>query len=106
MSMIRYRIIMALFIVLIHVTCTMGDDLYFIDAHSQVDHKIAPLDKVIFIMKQSGVSHTILSARGKLKGKALLSLASQYPDQITPAIRTKGNLYQREIRINRKIACV
>jgi len=97
---------MAFFIILIHVNCTMGDDLYFIDAHSQVDHTIAPLDKVISIMKQSGVSHTILSARGKLKGKALLSLASQYPDQITPAIRTKGNLYQREIRINRKIACV
>jgi hypothetical protein len=44
-------------------------------------------------MEQGGVTHTILSARGKLQGKALLELAAQHPDRITPGIRTKGHAY-------------
>jgi len=93
-GIIRSGIIIILFVALIQVTPAEGDELYFIDAHSQVDHKVVPLKKVISIMKQGGVSHTILSARGKLTGKDLLAFASQYPDYITPAVRTKGGPYE------------
>ena len=67
--------------------------LYFIDAHSQVDQQVVPLEKIISLMEQAGVSRTILSARGKLKGKDLLMFSSRYHDQITPAVRTKGKPY-------------
>ncbi len=98
-GMIRPGIFITLFMILINVTSVRSDDLYFIDAHSQVDHEVAPLNKVISIMKQNNVSHTILSARGKQKGNALLSLASHYPEHITPAIRTKGRPYEIESAI-------
>jgi hypothetical protein len=87
---IRSGIIITLFVALIQITHAEGDELYFVDAHSQVDHKVVPLKKVKSIMEQGGVSHTILSARGKLTGKNLLAFASQYPEHITPAERTKG----------------
>lgn len=90
----RYLIVFTLYVALIQVTIAQGSELYFIDAHSQVDHKVVPLKKVISIMKQGGVSHTILSARGKLKGKALRAFASQNPEYITPAVRTKGRPYE------------
>ncbi|MCU7966736.1 MAG: hypothetical protein KZQ74_05995 [gamma proteobacterium symbiont of Bathyaustriella thionipta] len=46
-------------------------------------------------MKKGGVRHTILSARGQLKGKDLTKFASKYPNKITPAVRTKGKPYDR-----------
>ena len=91
---IRSGIIVTLFVALIQTTIVRGDEIYFIDAHSQVDQNVAPLEKVLSIMKQGAVRHTILSARGKQKSKALLSFASRYPEQITPAIRTKGRAYE------------
>ena len=81
------------FVVLFQASSTKSGELYFIDAHSQVDHKVIPLQKVVSLMKQGGVSHTILSARGKLKGKDLQRFAAQYPDQISLAIRSKGKPY-------------
>lgn len=53
-----------------------------------------PLNTVISFMEQGGVTRTILSARGKLQGKALLEFAAQYPERITPAVRTKGSPYE------------
>ena len=44
-------------------------------------------------MKQGGVNHTILSARGKLKGKDLIKFSSKYRGKITLAVRTKGKPY-------------
>ena len=93
-SSIRQGCIITLFLVLIQVISARANELYFIDAHSQVDDEVVPLQMVISIMKQGGVSHTILSARGKLKDKSLLAFASQYPAQITPALRTKGRHYE------------
>ena len=93
-AIIRSGIIITLFVALIQVAHSDGDDLYFVDAHSQVDHKVVPLNKVKSIMKQNGVIHTILSARGKLTGKDLLVFTSQYPEYITPAVRTKGGSYE------------
>ena len=92
-GVIKSGIIVTIFVALLQVTSAEGVELYFIDAHSQVDHKVVPLQKVISLMKQGGVHHTILSARGKLKGKALQVFASQHPEHITLAVRTKGKPY-------------
>lgn len=71
-------------------------ELYFVDAHSQVDHTVVPLEKVISLMEQGGVTHTIMSARGELQGKAFLQFAAQHPERITPAVRTKGEPYESD----------
>ena len=89
-------IIITLFVALLQVAQAEGDELYFVDAHSQVDHQVVPLKKIISIMKQGGVRHMILSARGKLTGKEILAFASQYPDYIRPAVRTKGGPYEAD----------
>jgi len=70
-----------------------ADELYFIDAHSQVDHKVIPLNKIISLMDSAGVRQTILSTRGNLKGKTLLRLSKETPGRFTPAVRTKGKPY-------------
>ncbi len=70
-----------------------ANELYFIDAHSQVDHNVVPINKVISLMDSAGVRHTILSARGNIKGKILLRLSKENPGRITPAVRTKGKPY-------------
>ncbi|MEA3405772.1 MAG: amidohydrolase family protein [Pseudomonadota bacterium] len=68
-------------------------ELYFIDAHSQVDHKVVPISKVKILMQKAGVRHTFLSARGKLKAKTLLNFAEDNPGLIIPAVRSKGDPY-------------
>jgi hypothetical protein len=60
---------------------------------SQVDHNVIPLQTIISLMEQGGVIHTILSARGKLKGNDRIKFSSLYRDKITPAVRTKGKPY-------------
>ena len=70
-----------------------ADELYFIDAHSQVDHTVVPLNKIISLMDSAGVRQTILSARGNLKGKTLLKFSKENPGKVTPAVRTKGKPY-------------
>jgi hypothetical protein len=70
-----------------------ADELYFIDAHSQVDQNVVPINKVISLMDRTGVRRTILSARGNLKGKTLLRLSTEYPGRVTPSVRTKGTPY-------------
>ena len=71
-----------------------ANELYFIDAHSQVDHNVVPLNKIISLMDSAGVRKTILSTRGNLKGKALLELSKENPGRVTPAVRTKGEPYE------------
>jgi len=63
-----------------------------IDAHSQYDQEIA-LDEIIDLMDQAGISRVILSQRGTVKAKQLVTFASRHPDRITPAVRTKGKKY-------------
>lgn len=94
-KVIRMAVVIVCLFVLTHPFTVLADELYFIDAHSQVDHTVVPLQTVISVMKQGGVSHTILSARGELQGKTLFELASKYPESITPAVRTKGNPYDK-----------
>jgi len=89
----RFGLLLVLLVLMGKVSSAEEDLLYFIDAHSQVDQQVVPLEKVIALMEQAGVSHTILSARGKLKGKELLIFSSKYREKITPAVRTKGKPY-------------
>lgn len=70
-----------------------ANELYFIDAHSQVDHNVVPLNKIISLIDSAGVRQTILSARGNLKGKTVLKLSKENPARVTPAVRTKGRPY-------------
>ena len=89
----RFWVFLVCLLVVTWANCGEKESLYFIDAHSQVDQQVLPLDKIIDLMRQAGVHHTILSSRGKLKGKDLLSFSSRYRDKITPAVRTKGKHY-------------
>ena len=68
-----------------------------IDAHSQVDHHVN-LEKVIELMNQAGVKHTILSTRGKVTPEHLIDFANKYKNRITPAVRTKGKFYANNTR--------
>lgn len=92
---VNFRIfaVLSFAFMLIHSASAQADELYFIDAHSQVDHTVVPLSTIISRMEQGGVTHTILSARGKLQGKAFLKFVEKHSDRITPAVRTKGNPY-------------
>jgi len=68
------------------------DDLYFIDAHSQVDTEIE-LDEVLKLMDGAGITRTILSARGRRDAEDIAGLAESHPDRITAAVRTKSRHY-------------
>lgn len=87
-------IITAFVVSLFQVAVTQGEELYFIDAHSQVDDNVVPLNTVTSLMERAGVRHTILSARGNLTGKPLLELSKEHPGRVTPAVRTKGEPYE------------
>ena len=69
-------------------------ELYYIDAHSQIDQFVAP-DTVIQRMNQAGIYRTILSARGKRRPSEIADLAARYPERIVPAVRTKGRDYRK-----------
>lgn len=67
--------------------------LYFIDAHSQVDHDV-DLGLVMRRMDEAGVHRTILSTRGRRAPQDVVRLAERHPGRIVPAVRTKGRAYQ------------
>jgi len=67
-------------------------DLYFVDAHSQMPKGLDP-DKIIPLMDQAGVRHTILSARNDRPPQDVADFASQHPNHITAAVRSKGRAF-------------
>ncbi|MBI2989335.1 MAG: amidohydrolase family protein [Deltaproteobacteria bacterium] len=70
-----------------------------IDAHGQFDHEVNG-EAVINLLDQGGISRIILSAiRGRPAGD-VADLAVDHPDRITPAVRTKGDGYEDEDRID------
>lgn len=95
--MFRRSVKKALLIVLVVMHGLLLDananELYFIDAHSQADHNVVPLNKIISLMDEAGVRQTILSTRGDLKGKTLLKLSKENLGKVIPAVRTKGKPY-------------
>jgi predicted TIM-barrel fold metal-dependent hydrolase len=71
-----------------------ASEIPIIDAHSQVPHRYEEIEQVIQLMDQGGVARTILSSRGPVTPKQLVSFASKYPGRIIPAVRTKKRLYR------------
>ncbi|MBE9516152.1 MAG: amidohydrolase family protein [Proteobacteria bacterium] len=72
-----------------------ASELYFIDAHSQVDHKLKNLDLIIQRMDEAGVYRTILAARSKRKPGEVVSFAQAHSERIVPAVRTKSGAYKK-----------
>jgi len=69
-------------------------DLYFVDAHSQMPKGLDP-DKIIPLMDQAGVRHTILSARNDRPPQDVADFAAEHPDRITAAVRSKGKAFNK-----------
>lgn len=76
------------------VSVVAEEELYFIDAHSQVSHNIE-LKEILQRMEQAGIKQTILSARRKRKSMKVAELAMQQPDKIIAAVRLKSKHYIR-----------
>jgi hypothetical protein len=71
----------------------IAGEIPMIDAHSQVPFGYEKLDKVIRLMDRGGVARTILSSKGPVTAKQLVSFASKYTGRIIPAVRTKHRFY-------------
>ena len=69
-------------------------DIPIIDAHSQIPFGAEKLEKVIRLMDKGGVRCIILSSKGPLTARELISFASLYPGRILPAVRTKCRAYR------------
>ncbi|MEP4380583.1 MAG: amidohydrolase family protein [Alphaproteobacteria bacterium] len=69
-----------------------ADDIPMIDAHSQIELDV-DIDFVIAQMDKAGVARTILSTRGRFPPNVLATYARRFPDRITAAVRTKGNIF-------------
>lgn len=76
------------------IPATFSSELYFIDAHSQVDYEVEDLDIIIERMDQTGVYRTILAARRQVSGNKVVEFSRAYPDRILPAMKTKGSVYK------------
>ncbi len=72
-----------------------AEELYFIDAHSQVDQHVKNLELIIQRMDETNVYCTILSARSKRSSDEIASFAAEHPDRIIPAVRTKSGAYNK-----------
>ena len=88
-----------------------GSELYFIDAHSQVDRFTRntdlnySLEDIPETMENHGVHGTILSARGRRDWNDILKLANDN-NNIYPSVRTKSKAYNSAVysdRIFRKV---
>jgi predicted TIM-barrel fold metal-dependent hydrolase len=73
-----------------------ASELYFIDAHSQLDHTVDDPDLVIQRMDENNVYRTILAARAKRQPDEIADFADRYPQQIVPAVRTKSGAYNTD----------
>lgn len=69
-----------------------GDELYFVDAHSQFDTDVDS-ELILNRMKQGGVNKTILASRRHRKPREAAEMAEEFPDRIVASIRTKGRHY-------------
>jgi len=90
----RYDVII-LATLLIGVAPVRAAELYFVDAHSQVDGEVRDLSLITERMQQSGVRKTILAARAGRTNRDILDFADQSGGRIIPAIRTKSEAYNK-----------
>ena len=63
--------------------------LYFVDAHSQIDEGVAA-ETVISLMDENDVRAVILATRGKPRPETVIDWSDRYPGRIVPSVRTKG----------------
>jgi hypothetical protein len=68
-------------------------EIYFIDAHSQVDHQLHDMGVILRDMDQHGVHKTILAARSGRSPDEVAAFAGASGGRIIPAIRTKSGAY-------------
>lgn len=69
--------------------------LYFVDAHSQLDHGVDDPGIILKHMEATGVHKTLLAARGKRAHSDIAEMAATYPERIVGMVRTKGGAYQK-----------
>ncbi|UCH54138.1 MAG: amidohydrolase family protein [Pseudomonadota bacterium] len=69
--------------------------LYFVDAHSQVDEEVSDLGLIVRRMDAAGVYRTILAARSGRKPGEVADFAAQHPQRIVPAVRTKSGAFDK-----------
>lgn len=84
-------------LLLLLCTYAHSQELYFIDAHSQVDHNIE-LEDIVKLMREAGVKKTILAARSKRRSTEIADLAEAYPGEIVASVRTKSKHYKRNTK--------
>jgi len=82
------------FVTSIFAASSNTDDIYFIDAHSQLDVKVEQ-QQILDLMSQHQVRKTILGARGQMSSHNVAHFAKQHPEQIVAAMRTES-MYYRE----------
>jgi len=71
-----------------------AEELYFIDALSQIDDRVN-LATVVQMLERGGVTRTILSTTMRASQDEVIQLARRDPGQIIPAVRTKGYITNR-----------
>jgi len=95
----RCQIVSALILSLIFALftgLTQADDLYFVDAHSQIDQEVEDISLVLKRMNENNVQKTILSARGKRHDSDIVRLARNSGGRVIASIRTKGGKYTQD----------
>ena len=72
-------------------------ELYFRDAHSQVDQNIG-IGLVLKRMEENGVTTTLLSSRHKGQWRDIQEWSTEYPTQIRPLLRSKSKHYMNNTK--------
>lgn len=72
-----------------------AEELYFVDAHSQVDEDVSDLELIIRRMDAAGVYRTILAARSGRKPGEVADFAARHPQRIVPSVRTKSGAFDK-----------
>lgn len=70
-------------------------ELYFVDAHSQVDEDVRDLDLIIRRMDAAGVKLTILSARSNRKPGEVVEFSNLHPGRVVPSVRIKSGSFDK-----------
>lgn len=70
-------------------------ELYFIDAHSQVDEQIDQVE-ILQRMQQAGITKSILSSRRKRRAFDMADWSENHPDRIIASVRVKGKHYKKD----------
>ena len=80
---------------LFSIPVTHSSELYFIDAHSQVDEGIE-LEELLQRMHGAGINKSILSSRRRRSAFDVADWAESHPSKIIPSIRVKGKHYSKD----------